>query len=253
MSETNNKINEEQIDQAVELPGAILRKTRRDKNITEQEAMVYLGLARSTLVAMEENDFSRLPADIYIRGYIRNYCKMLDISYENTMSGYAKLRSELVRTESEVEVNSTQSSSPSTLLKFFVLTVVIALVVGWLLFSFFSDSNAQTFNSERNGDLAEVLVLNTSADVVSENSLILYFQGDTWVEVTDAKKDILFTGMGFTDSKKILNGIPPYQVKISDHSVVEIIYAGAPVEVESTLSGQLASALTEIIVGRDTS
>tara|TARA_R110000787_G_scaffold11050_6_gene37056 strand:- start:1287 stop:1718 length:432 start_codon:yes stop_codon:yes gene_type:complete len=61
------------------LPGLQMRKARGDLAISLEEAAVSLGLSESSLRALESDDYEKLPALVYVRGYVRRYCTLLGI------------------------------------------------------------------------------------------------------------------------------------------------------------------------------
>ena len=93
-------------------PGALLRSAREQKNLSVSEVAANLRINEQTLVDMEADDFTHAPAMIYIRGYLRSYSRIVDISAldvlqafdamgwqdakprEHAEMGHAKLRAE---------------------------------------------------------------------------------------------------------------------------------------------------------------
>jgi cytoskeleton protein RodZ len=137
MSEiNNNKVEQEPAELTAGSPGPILRKARQAKNITEQEAVAYLGLTRRTLMALEEDDLCQLPSDTYVRGYIRNYCKMLELSYTETMVGYNKLRGELICTNSQSEELMSRPSLLKARPTLAIIGIVVVVIVGLVVWFF---------------------------------------------------------------------------------------------------------------------
>ncbi len=61
-------------------PGIMLRTARRASGLPEEDLVEQLGLTTGALRALEADDYERLPAAVYIKGYIRRYCDIVDIS-----------------------------------------------------------------------------------------------------------------------------------------------------------------------------
>ena len=79
---------ENQIDQPDKIladPGAMLTVAREAQGITIDRAARELGLTESAVRALEANQHDRFPAGIYVRGYIKNYCKILQLNPSTVM------------------------------------------------------------------------------------------------------------------------------------------------------------------------
>ncbi|MCV6604459.1 MAG: helix-turn-helix domain-containing protein, partial [Porticoccaceae bacterium] len=87
----NNKdqsSDREEVEQSWQTPGIALRKARRAQNLAEDEVCRELGLRVGVLKALESDDFERLPAAVYVRGYIRSYCSLLGIDEQPVLDSY---------------------------------------------------------------------------------------------------------------------------------------------------------------------
>ncbi|MES1943795.1 cytoskeletal protein RodZ [Salinisphaera sp. PC39] len=71
-------------------PGERLRRAREDKGLSLDELAAQTLLSRSTLVALEENDFERLSQPVFVRGYYRKCAKVLDLPEDELMTAYAE-------------------------------------------------------------------------------------------------------------------------------------------------------------------
>ncbi|RLA45669.1 MAG: hypothetical protein DRR06_06760 [Gammaproteobacteria bacterium] len=61
------------------LPGIQMHKARMDQTISIEDAASAMGLTVRSLQALEADDYDKLPSEVYIRGYIRRYCSLLNI------------------------------------------------------------------------------------------------------------------------------------------------------------------------------
>ena len=62
--------------------GLFLKEKREEKDISLEEIEEILKIRKKYLIAIEEGNFNILPGETYILGYLRNYCKYLNISDE---------------------------------------------------------------------------------------------------------------------------------------------------------------------------
>lgn len=118
--------------------GAILRKLRDKKNLSIQEVASQMHLDPRIIEALEKDDYESFPADTYIRGYLRNYAKLLDIEGDDIISVYESEAPEPPEIIPDVK-HSTQVSSSDKPVKAFTYLVTFILVL--LLFIWWYQGN----------------------------------------------------------------------------------------------------------------
>lgn len=69
--------------------GERLRELRVEKGLSVAEAASQLYLRAEAIEALERNDFDALPAETYVRGYLRNYAQLLEVPAESLLGLYA--------------------------------------------------------------------------------------------------------------------------------------------------------------------
>lgn len=75
MSETGNPA-------ATEAPGAALAAARQAQNLSVADVAHQLKLSMSQIEALEAGAFAKLPGPIFVRGFIRNYARLLKLDPE---------------------------------------------------------------------------------------------------------------------------------------------------------------------------
>lgn len=73
------------------LPGLQMRKARNEAGISVEQAATALGLTVRSVRALEADDYEKLPAPVYVRGYIRSYCALVGISDMPILEGFESL------------------------------------------------------------------------------------------------------------------------------------------------------------------
>lgn len=122
-------------EQSTDSVGGILKKLRRERDLGVQEVATRLHLDPGVIDALESDAWEQLPASIYVRGYIRNYAKLLGADTEALIRVYDQSG---VDEEPEIipEVrHGTQTSSSDKPVKAFTylltLVLVILLIAWW--------------------------------------------------------------------------------------------------------------------------
>jgi curved DNA-binding protein CbpA len=73
---------EKEIEETQEFSGEMLRKIREYKNLDLQRLCDLTKVSRTHLQDIEAEDFSRLPAAVYVRGFVFQYAKCLKLKPE---------------------------------------------------------------------------------------------------------------------------------------------------------------------------
>jgi curved DNA-binding protein CbpA len=71
--------------------GVFLGKIRKYKKISIEDFSKKTCINTKYLYAIESNNYSALPAAVFTRGYIHQYCKLLNLDIEKVVSSYMKL------------------------------------------------------------------------------------------------------------------------------------------------------------------
>jgi curved DNA-binding protein CbpA len=79
---------EERIQKCENVNGAFLRAVREYKQISPDEIINILKISRNYLSALEEDDVTRLPASVFVRGFVIQFAKALRLDHEKVASAY---------------------------------------------------------------------------------------------------------------------------------------------------------------------
>ena len=72
-------------------PGARLKAERERQGFEQEELATKLHITRHYLRAIEEDAYDRLPGVVFARGYVRNYCLLLEMPTEPLMTMFEAL------------------------------------------------------------------------------------------------------------------------------------------------------------------
>ncbi len=82
---------EDMIEKQDVFDGLLLKKIREYKKIDLTDFSKLTCIAIRHLYAIENNNFSVLPAAVFVRGYIIQYCRMLDLDENKVVSSFMSL------------------------------------------------------------------------------------------------------------------------------------------------------------------
>ena len=117
--------------------GQALASAREAKGLTQADVAEKLKLTTRQIEALESEEFSKLPAAVFVRGFIRNYARIVDLDADSLVErvGGAKAASETITAPSE---GVTISRSPLTRWLVYlvgglgVFLLLVALLYSWL-------------------------------------------------------------------------------------------------------------------------
>lgn len=86
MSELKVKIQDERLT-----PGQMLNQARTARNLTEADVAQQLLLSKQIIVALENDDYSKIVAPVYAKGYLKAYANFLQLPVEKILAGFDAL------------------------------------------------------------------------------------------------------------------------------------------------------------------
>ncbi|MEA2021011.1 MAG: helix-turn-helix domain-containing protein [Candidatus Caldatribacteriota bacterium] len=194
--------------------GLFLKEKREEKSISLEEIEEILKIRKKYLTAIEEGNFSILPGETYVLGYLRNYCKYLNISDEE-IDGIIKSYKGLEKQQEKIDAKKEEVLSlrkkrtinferKSNLVNFryvYLAGFVIFLFVGVLFFNNY-------LRNAKNYPLPSPEV-NTIIDVVTETP------ENSTIEVSE---DIIIT------EEIVVSKIPVLKVFAKDNTWFKVLF-----------------------------
>lgn len=295
-SETGNHHMNENHSSAASV-GQILRDERIKRNLSVGEVSRRLRLSEQKIIAIEENDFSKLPSSTFLRGFIRNYANFLQLDFNSLIPLLSKSTGLVFQQNSNkhaktIPLESKRLGYTGGISRLFVSAIIIMSIalVGYAIFNYSNwgeyfvvknggdTSNALNESAKQgNGQTTMELTLplpnlpSTSWNVVeplkplndklpmaespslsppaivepkenvqtkvlenpiqgSEKTLQLSFSRESWVEIRDSKKKVIFSKTNAKGSEQVIKGMPPLYLVIGNASGVSLTYNGKGVD-----------------------
>jgi len=104
--------------------GETLRKRREELNLDLRQISDTLKIKYDYLRAIEEGAYERIPADVYVKGYLREYARSLNLDPEATLEAYAQ---EVGRPQPDQQSPSPEQHTPKK--KSRILYILLPLIV----------------------------------------------------------------------------------------------------------------------------
>lgn len=136
-SKNNNNVTQESNTKSVSI-GALLINARNAVALSQTDVAEQLNLPKHIIQALEADDYDNLPESTYIRGYLSNYARVVNIDAEGLIKTYSEQHCH--QPEVEIVSRSKQSYDPAIL---WSTTAVVSILVG-LVITWWFDSNQTT-------------------------------------------------------------------------------------------------------------
>lgn len=223
--------------------GRLLSSKRQKSGRTIQEMEQLTGLCPFQIEALERGDFQKFRAPAYTKGYIKVYSRALGLKESELLDTYLHgvgLEKEKQEQSDVADSHQNRLDTPKRLLSrviapfhspavaFCLLGVVISLVL---------PVQSLVISDEQ---ISEPVSFSSPVDNSSEELEITVTQ-ESWVEVLDAKGNILLAELEPAGQKELLHGEPPFQIKI-DGGEVRAKYLGKSIHLNG-ISGDNTARL----------
>lgn len=123
---------EDQIENNDEL-GDLLAKARENLSLSQKDIASRLNLRVGIISALDANDFDKLPAPTYIRGYIRSYARAVNLDADrliNLYNGLAEAPPEILPDVKPV-VQASSKDKPVKAMTYLVTLTIVILIIAW--------------------------------------------------------------------------------------------------------------------------
>ncbi len=126
-------MTENQIENSNEL-GALLTRAREKLSFSQKDIASKLNLKVEFIAALDANDFDKLPAPTYVRGYIRSYAYAVNLNADsliNIYEGSAEAPPEILPDVKPVVQASSRDKPVKAMTYLVTLTLVIMIIAWW--------------------------------------------------------------------------------------------------------------------------
>lgn len=158
-------------------PGQRLARARAQRNLTLEDVAKQLNLSVSMVRAMESDNFKSLPGHAFVKGYLRNYGKMVGLAPDELVKAYESLRGDAQEASLSNETRAMPRSTRwvAHLIKGVAYVVVLAVLAGiigvvYQNFGFLADKTLQLVASLRGENSADPVISEIVAPVVSSET-----------------------------------------------------------------------------------
>lgn len=255
-----------------ETVGARLRAAREAAQLSHDDVAQALKFSPRQIAALEADDYASLPGATIVRGFVRNYARLLKLDAAALLQ---QLDAVLPISPAEVrppdnmgvasEAHGLRESSP--LLAVSLVLLLAAVMVALWHFIGPAPQRAATVAGGAEGAIGQTTSMtpalqhpaaaaapaegpvlppaNVTTGEGSAPTLQFAFADRSWVEVIDANKRIVFSGENPPGSQLNLTGQPPFDIVIGNASKVTLTYGGKPIDLAPHTRAEVARLTLE--------
>jgi cytoskeleton protein RodZ len=209
--------------------GAVLAAAREELNLSIAEVARHLKLSPAQVEALEAGAYDRLPGRVFVRGFLRNYAKLLGIDPEPLLR---RIEHELPQPAAveepppppeEVMPTGERSRWP-------VYAGVAGVIIAALAAYEFGFNSPPPTDNERSVTPDTAMAPAESARPPGTHELHFQFDQESWVEVRDANDKVIFTRLNRAGSEERVTGAAPLKLVVGNARGVRLTYDGAAVD-----------------------
>lgn len=246
--------------------GRALAAAREARGLTRSDVAAHLRLQLRQVKAIEEEDLAALPEGPFVRGFVRNYARLVDLPAEPLLS---LLNAKLRPTEPlQAPASGSKAFSPIQRLPHepmagrlaiggAVLALIVFAVFGWWTMrpqqhtepaarteaapaaaaaAPSSSSTVSTMPAAAAPAAASSGPAQEAAAAAPDAVLRLSFRDRAWAEVRQADGQVLLSQNNEAGTVKTIQGLPPYTLVIGNASKVDLEFRGEPVDLAPSSS-----------------
>lgn len=226
-------------------PGSVLRDARQNRGWSEEDVAAQLNLLASQVIALENNDYSRFNAELFVKGFLRRYADLLDINAEPLL---ADCEHHFADERAQTAVKTLQPTPADRIAKL-ILALLVAIVV-WSISVYLNrggDSEVSETAASATvlylpvNDIGRDLLRESTPDGVQETSafgdakpavLTVRCRETVWIKIRDQRRDALMSSVMTAGEERELKGYEPFEVEVADWRAVVLAYNGQSIVLE---------------------
>jgi transcriptional regulator with XRE-family HTH domain len=166
------------------LAGEIFKQRREALGLDLREISNTLRIKYAYLKALEDGDMANLPPEVYVKGYIHEYAKVLNIDPEPVLSSYMQLISQPEPDQGKPSGETTQSKKRKTgYVLIPALLILAAIFITYLQQPFTIKTAESPIPTVKSEEKATPAIQNVPQKTIAGHLLQINAHDTTWLQV----------------------------------------------------------------------
>lgn len=249
-------------------PGQTLAAARQRQGLSIADVSRQLKWGARQIEALEQEQYQKLPGDTFVRGFIRNYAKLLQIDPEPLLRAVqGKIPSHPLETVVPPAENIPFPPAETKDWRIYAVAgLLVALIVPLALYEEYRDRPSTTLNpptasgvslplppaaapapspeSAQAGSIAlsaPAAKPSAGADGAPQGKLIhMAFEEESWVEIRDRRGKTIFSRLNPAGTHQAVAGSPPFSLVVGNAAHVKMAYNDRPVDLTPHIKVEVA-------------
>jgi len=266
-----------------ESSGSKLARAREALDMSVADVARALRLGIKQVEALEANDYDKLPGRTFVRGFVRNYARLVNLDPDRLVEGCfpAQQEAETQHIQAPSQRISFSDHHSKPWLKWLATSFVVVALVSWGVLVWLGPESVKPVvsektavpkapalseenpavdaaihgsaaSAEKNVEPAQLQLENTvplappaPGASVALASVLLSFTGPAWVEVQDKNGKKLYSQNNLAGTQQTVEGTPPLSLVIGSAPNVKLTYKGQPVDLTAYTKADVARLTLE--------
>lgn len=261
---------------AVRGPGQTLKAAREGMGLSLAEAARQMRLSLRQTEALEADDYAHLPGAIFVRGFIRNYAKLLQIDAEPLLREAEPALP--AKSEGVIVPQPDGTAFPSehgrARRQYFLAAAVLIIGIPFVVYELTREPQPAAvtpappaasapapaapgltapFTASPVAELQVNAELQAAAGAMTPvapgqsgpGQIRLTFDRESWVEIRDGQGDKIFSQLNPAGTQQIVRGAPPFSLVIGNAAGVRIAYNDRDVDLAPHIRVEVARLTLE--------
>lgn len=247
--------------------GRMLVAAREGAGLSVEDAASKLRLSVRQVHALESDDIAALPAPTFVRGFIRNYAKLLNLDADELLQAYRVVAPETMQSTISLQSENIPiiNQDRKSWMPYLLASMVVGLsVVGWMTYMEYAADGGKKLSVEKVIESStpvaapqvaatppsmppQQAVTTTSVPTAEPSAatpiepaavqapalsskISLIFSQSTWVSITDHSGKELLGKSSPSGTQNTIEGTPPFNIVIGNANGVQLTYNDKPVD-----------------------
>ncbi|MCC6195414.1 MAG: helix-turn-helix domain-containing protein [Burkholderiales bacterium] len=255
--------------------GELLRNAREALGASTDAIAQQLKLAPRQVQALEDNDFAQLPGRTFVRGFLRNYARLVRLDPDLVLSSLPEgnapsldrpALSPTTRVMGELPAEAQGKPSNARWAIPLALVAIVAIAAAYQFARPLVEQGRAVFAQRpapatlpapepaapapavaESAPAPEVVTAAPSpvveppaAAAAGDAPVVFVFRGTSWIEVKDARGQVVLSTMGYPGATHAVGGALPLEVVLGNAEAVTVTVRGAPFDTTAYIRQNVA-------------
>lgn len=264
--------------------GSRLARAREAQDMSVADVARALRLGIKQIEALEANDLEKLPGRTFVRGFVRNYARLVNLDPDQLVAEYFPLQQETETKDIQAPSQRISFSEHhrKPWLKWLATTFVLVALISWGVLVWLGPESAKPVEADKAAastvpafsegitDPADAVTPERAAlpektvepalpaaektvppaspaplSSVAQARVLFSFSGHSWVEVLDKNGKKIHSQNNPAGTQQTVEGEPPLSLVIGSAPNVKLTYKGQPVDLAAFTKAEVARLTLE--------